>query len=187
MPTLPGEQQQSRHFLTAERRPSHTRSQSYHLSTGRRLAPISTADARAGHYASTPPSATGASRARARASTAQNNMANDARPMYMPAVLRPNYEFPPQQPLSRSPGASSDSGSDSTLRRSNTGGPGGLLNLPGLNAIGTRLTRRSTAESSRSLDGEWDLDDFPHVTAAPTRRHWKVMFSAAFGGDSVHN
>lgn len=176
MPTMPGEQQQSRHFLTADRRPSHTRSHSYHVSTGPRLAQISTADARAGHYASTPPSPTEASRARARAATAQQNaaIANGARPLYMPAVLRPNYEFPPQQPLSRSPGAVSDSGSDSTLRRSNTGGAAGLLNLPGLNAIGTRLTRRSTAESSRSLDGDWNLDHYPQVTAAPTRKHWKV-------------
>lgn len=87
----------------------------------------------------------------------------------MPAVLRPNYEFPPQ-PLSKSPGASSDSGSDSTLRRTNTG----LLSLTGLGAIGNRLSRRSTMESTRGVEGDWNLEMYAEVSGLPTRKHWKV-------------
>ncbi|TQV92403.1 hypothetical protein V2A60_007096 [Cordyceps javanica] len=168
MPTLPSEQQHSRHFLPAAHRPvHHARSQSYNLAAaaGPRFQ-INTdlANSNAGHYASTPPSPRGTSGSRSNIHT------NGARPLYMPAVLRPNYEFPPQQPLSRSPGASSDSGSDSTLRRTNTAN---LLSLTGLGAIGHRLSRRSTIESSKSLEGDWDLTTYPDVTSPPTRKHWK--------------
>lgn len=173
MPTLPGEQHQSRHFLP-NRPVHHARSQSYNIAAAAAAAPrfptINT-DLPPGHYASTPPSPRGgASRG---ASHIHSN--NAARPLYMPAVLRPNYEFPPQQPLSRSPGSSSDSGSDSTLRRVNTGG-NNLLSLTGLGAIGHRLSRRSTMESgagSRKMEGDWDLAVYPDVTSPPTRKHWK--------------
>ncbi|OAA53685.1 Zinc finger, FYVE-type [Cordyceps fumosorosea ARSEF 2679] len=167
MPTLPGEQQQSRHFLP-HRPAQHGRSQSYNLARAGPRFHINTdvANANTGHYASTPPSPRGTSGSRSNIHS--NNTA--ARPLYMPAVLRPNYEFPPQQPLSRSPGSSSDSGSDSTLRRTNTAN---LLSLTGLGAIGHRLSRRSTTESSKSLEGDWDLAMYPDVTSPPTRKHWK--------------
>ncbi|KAM3502699.1 hypothetical protein MY10362_004675 [Beauveria mimosiformis] len=169
MPTLPGEQQQSRHFLSSHRPTHHARSQSYNLASAGPRFQLNTnpANSGAGHYASTPPSPRGTSGSR---SNIHSSNAAGARPLYMPAVLRPNYEFPPQQPLSRSPGSSSDSGSDSTLRRTNTAN---LLSLTGLGAIGHRLSRRSTIESSKSLEGDWDLATYPDVTSPPTRRHWK--------------
>ncbi len=165
MPTLPSEQHQSRHFLP-DHRPGHARSQSYNLASAGPRFQINTDVANTGgHYASTPPSPRGHSGTR-------SNIHSSARPLYMPAVLRPNYEFPPQQPpLSRSPGGSSDSGSDTTLRRTNTAN---LLSLTGLGAIGHRLSRRSTMESSKSLEGDWDLATYPDVKSPPTRKHWKV-------------
>lgn len=174
MPTLPGEQQHSRHFLSNNNRPvHHTRSQSYNLaSSGPRLANINTSDLGTGHYASTPPSPRGG--ASRNGGHIHSNNLHSARPLYMPAVLRPNYEFPPQQPLSRSPGASSDSGSDSTLRRTNTANL-----LSSITGIGHRLSRRSTMESgssngtAKSLEGDWDLTSYPSVTSPPTRSHWK--------------
>ncbi|EGX91703.1 FYVE domain protein, putative [Cordyceps militaris CM01] len=166
MPTLPSEQHHSRHFLPAHRPTHHARSQSYNLAGAGPRFQINTdlTNKNDGHYASTPPSPRGTSGSRS------NIHSKGARPLYMPAVLRPNYEFPPAQPLSRSPGASSDSGSDSTLRRTNTAN---LLSLTGLGAIGYRLSRRSTIDSSKSLEGEWDLATYPDVMSAPTRKHWK--------------
>lgn len=180
MPTLPGDQQQSRHFLP-NRPVHHARSQSYNLAnSGPPRFNINTDlanNAANGHYASTPPSPRGHSGSRSNIHSNSN-----ARPLYMPAVLRPNYEFPPQQPLSRSPGGSSDSGSDTTLRRTNTAN---LLSLTGLGAIGHRLSRRSTMESSKSLEGEWDLATYPDVTSSPTRKHWKVGFFCLACGSNV--
>lgn len=177
MPTLPGEQQQSRHLLP-NRPVHHARSQSYNLaSSGPRFPSINTADLPVAHYSSTPPSPRGGASSRSNRSSmhrADTTGPNGARPLYMPAVLRPNYEFPPQQPLSRSPGSSSDSGSDTTLRRTNTAN---LLSLAGLGAIGNRLSRRSTMESTKSLEGQWDLATYPDVTSQPTRKHWKVSFN----------
>lgn len=155
MPTLPGTQQQSRHFL--HNRPvQHTRSHSYQVAPAPTVSPLQTN--LPAHHSSTPPSP-----------TRSGSMTPGARPLYMPAVLRPNYEFPPQ-PLSKSPSANSDSGSDTTLRRTNTG----LLSLTGLGAIGNRLSRRSTMESRKSVEGEWNLDMYPEVSNQPTRKHWKV-------------
>ncbi|OAA71857.1 Zinc finger, FYVE-type [Akanthomyces lecanii RCEF 1005] len=181
MPTLPSEQHQSRHFLPSHR-PVHARSQSYNLASAGPRFQINTdlANSNSGHYASTPPSPRGQSGTRS--NNIHSNNAATARPLYMPAVLRPNYEFPPQQqpPLSRSPGTSSDSGSDTTLRRTNTANL--LSSLAGLGAIGHRLSRRSTMESnnssSKGLEGgccEWGGDPaaYPDVTSPPTRKHWK--------------
>lgn len=153
MPTAPGTQQQSRHFLDAARPAQHTRSHSYQVAPGPQLSPLATHSEHM--HSSTPPSPT------------RTSMNGSSRPLYMPAVLRPNYEFPPA-PLSKSPGGSSDSGaSDTTLRRTNTG----LLSLTGL---GARLSRRSTMESRKSVEGEWNLDTYPEVRGQPTRQHWKV-------------
>ena len=159
MPTLPGNQQQSRHFLSGNRPSHHARSQSYQIPSGPQVSPINTSNVgNENQISSTPPSPRGIS-----------GRNNGARPLYMPAVLRPNYEFPPQ-PLSKSPSSVSDSGSDTTLRRANTG----LLSLPGIGAIGNRLTRRSTIESTKSIEGEWNLELYPEVASPPSRKHWKV-------------
>lgn len=162
MPMLPSEQQHSRHFLP--KRPHHSRSRSYQLPQGPQISPINTAGFNNGNNSgavSTPPSP-------------KTYNARHVRPLYMPAALRPNDEFPSiafTKP--KSGDTSSDSGSDSTLRRSNTG----FMNLPAFSGIGQRLSRRSTGgspNSGNSLNGDWNLELFPEVTEMPTRNHWKV-------------
>lgn len=91
--------------------------------------------------------------------------------MYMPAVLRPCHEFTSRKVTRcKTAGSTSSTDSDSTLRRSNTA----IMSIPGLSLLGQRLSRRSTDEPSKTLDGEWKLDAFPEVTGLPTRMHWKV-------------
>lgn len=157
MPSVPGAQQQSRHFLPNRRPHTHNRSQSFQLPPGPQLSPNSSNGFHE-HAVSTPPSP-------------KAHHANHVRPVYMPAALRPNDEFP-SRPLtkSRSGDSSSDSGSDMTLRRSNTG----FMSLSGI--VGQRLGRRASASESAksSIDGEWNLELFPDVTELPTRKHWKV-------------
>ncbi|GFP52593.1 hypothetical protein ACSS6W_003326 [Trichoderma asperelloides] len=154
MPTAPGAQQHSRHFLPDNSRPhAHNRSQSFQLPPGPQLSPNSANGFHEPpHAVSTPPSP----------------KARHARPLYMPAALRANNEFP-SQPLtkSRSGDSSSDSGSDTTLRRSNTG----FMSLGGL--VGQQFGRRASESGKSSIDGEWNLDLFPDVTEQPTRKHWK--------------
>ncbi|KAJ6446332.1 zinc finger domain-containing protein [Purpureocillium lavendulum] len=154
MPTLPSEQKQSRHFLPPQR-PMHQRSQSYHVS-GPQISPISSTEVSPNQTYSTPPSPKG-QHAR-------------PRPLYMPAVLRPCDEFPSKRiARSKTGGSTSDSDSDSTLRRANSN----LMSLAGLSGLGNKLSRRSTGESPHALDGDWNIDSFPEVTAPPTRKHWK--------------
>ncbi|PNY28051.1 Molybdenum cofactor biosynthesis protein 1, partial [Tolypocladium capitatum] len=155
MPTLPGNQHRSRHFLPPSR-PLHNRSQSYHVS-GPQISPISISDAGSNHANSTPPSPRG-------------HRERLGRPMYMPAVLRPCDEFPSKKVARcKTTGSSSDSDSDSTLRRANSN----IMALASLGGLGHRLGRRSTDDSAKTLDGDWNLDSFPEVTALPTRKHWK--------------
>ncbi|KAL5092039.1 hypothetical protein Trisim1_002428 [Trichoderma cf. simile WF8] len=157
MPSVPGAQQQSRHFLPNSRpRPhGHNRSQSFQLPPGPQLSPNSSNGFHEQHPVSTPPSP-------------KAHHATLVRPVYMPAALRPNDEFP-QRPLAktRSGDSSSDSGSDVTLRRSNTG----FMSLSGI--VGQRMGRRASESGKSSIDGEWNLDLFPDVTEPPTRKHWK--------------
>lgn len=161
MPSVPGAQQQSRHFLPNSRpRPhGHNRSQSFQLPPGPQLSPNSSNGFHEQHPVSTPPSP-------------KAHHATHVRPVYMPAALRPNDEFP-QRPLtkSRSGDSSSDSGSDVTLRRSNTG----FMSLSGI--VGQRMGRRASESGKSSIDGEWNLDLFPDVTEPPTRKHWKVCLN----------
>ena len=162
MPTLPGEQQQSAHFL-AHKRPHHTRSYSYQVPPGLQVSPLDTSGMTASpQIYSTPPSPKGSHHPRPA-----------GRPMYMPAVLRPCDEFPSHR-VTRTETASSTSSndSDSTLRRANTT----LMSLPGLAMFGQRLARRSPGENNKTLDGQWNLNSFPEVTDLPTRMHWKVSF-----------
>lgn len=153
MPTIPGNQNQ--HFFP--RRPQHSRSQSYQISSGPQISPLSTSDSNSNSSSPASPKA---------------HHARQLRPMYMPAALRPN-EFPSKKAKCRTDDTSSLSGSDSdcTLRRNNSS----LLALPGMSVFGHRLARSSTGESSKSsLCGDFDLELFPEVTDLPTRNHWKV-------------
>jgi hypothetical protein len=85
------------------------------------------------------------------------------RPLYIPAVLRPT-----DYPSKKTPTKKSDDQDDDSLKASSS-----WTSLTGLGALG-RLTRRSTGDSGKCMDGELNLDLFPRPTAQPTRKHWKV-------------
>lgn len=83
----------------------------------------------------------------------------------MPAVLRPT-EFPSKaRPVTVRP--EGDDGEERVLRSNAS-----FISLAGLGALG-RLSRRSTGDSGKFVDGEWNLDLFPKPTGVPTRQHWK--------------
>lgn len=92
------------------------------------------------------------------------------RPLYMPAVLRPT-----ERPYKRGHGTKPEGepqisahDDDRPMSSANS-----LIGLPGLGAW-SRLRRRSTSDSMKSMESEWNLDLFPKPTSPPTRQHWKV-------------
>ena len=97
-----------------------------------------------------------------------------ARPLFMPAVLRPT-EFPPKAP--RYPGAKpaqdeDDKEDDARMLRRDSSS---FLSLTGLAILGQRLSRRGTNDCNNKPATEvLDHDMFPQVNALPTRKHWKV-------------
>ncbi|KAL2694059.1 hypothetical protein Neosp_000629 [[Neocosmospora] mangrovei] len=157
MPTIPGDQQ-SRHFFPQQR---SQHNQSYQISVGPQISPINT-------HESTSPDSISSNPASPRA----YQQARQVRPMYMPAALRPNL-FPSKKAQNKSmddAASASSTESDTTLRRTNSS----IMNLPGMSVFNNRLSRVSTGDSTRSsLDGDFDLEMFPEVTALPSRKHWK--------------
>lgn len=149
MPTLPGEHEQPRIFMP--QRPSHNRSQSYQIPYSTNISPLSTSTS-TGSNASTPSSPKHTGR----------------RPLYMPAVLRPNHEFE-QRKLTKSATFGVDE-DFSDPRRPRSGS--GFANLHGLAVLGGRSRRPSKV--GQELCTGWDLELFPDVTAQPTKKHWKV-------------
>jgi hypothetical protein len=87
------------------------------------------------------------------------------RPLYMPAVLRPT-EHHSKAPPTRPKVDNSDDEDDRTIRSNSS-----FITLSG--ALG-RLSRRSTGDSGKCVDGNWNLDAFAKPTGMPTREHWKV-------------
>ncbi|KAI0380908.1 FYVE-domain-containing protein [Hypomontagnella monticulosa] len=85
------------------------------------------------------------------------------RPLYMPAVLRPT-EHPSKNMTGRKSEGQDD---DSQLSSNNS-----FISLSGLGAL-SRLSRRTTGDSGKWVEDEWNLDLFPKPTAQPTRQHWK--------------
>ncbi|KAI1777632.1 FYVE-domain-containing protein [Hypoxylon cercidicola] len=85
------------------------------------------------------------------------------RPLYMPAVLRPN-----EHPSKRVPARKSEAQEDDDQLSCNNS----FISLTGLGAL-SRLSRRTAGDDGKWADVEWDLDLFPKPTAQPTRRHWK--------------
>ncbi|KAI1878194.1 uncharacterized protein JN550_000376 [Neoarthrinium moseri] len=85
------------------------------------------------------------------------------RPLYIPAVLRPTDYPSKKTPTTKK----SDDQDDDSLKASSS-----WSSLTGLGAFG-RLSRRSTGDSGKCVDGDWNLDHFPKPTAEPTREHWK--------------
>ncbi|KAL6869548.1 Zn finger protein [Amphichorda felina] len=171
MPTLPGDQHQ--HHAPQPRqnpqRPQHLRSLSYQVqpTSHHQISPLSTSDESQKHTASVPGSP-------------KAYHGRHCRPMYMPAVLRPNSDF--TQKLTRASTTQSAShrpdGEYTTGRRLSNG----LMNVTGLAMI-QRLSRRSTAESDNQPEGGWDLELFPAVTDLPTRNHWKPDAEASICDD----
>jgi hypothetical protein len=93
------------------------------------------------------------------------------RPLYMPAVLRPTEHPSKAPPASRQPKTENGGGGDEEegdrVLKSNSS----FISLG--SALG-RLSRRSTGDSGKCVDGNWNLDMFPKPTGTPTREHWKV-------------
>lgn len=85
------------------------------------------------------------------------------RPLYMPAVLRPS------QPPARAAAAKKQEDDSDSVKAAAANN--GLIGAFG------RLSRRSTNDSSKSSDSDWNL--FPKPTSQPTRRHWKVCLSCS--------
>ncbi|CAK7221840.1 Zn finger protein [Sporothrix curviconia] len=121
-----------------------------------------------------------------------NYHTRQVRPLYIPAVLRPN-EHPSREGQTKARAASDnnsgnssaigDSGDDlddqdddsqSSRRSGGLRSSGSFISLPGLGAFGIgRLSRRSTNDSGKCVDSSWNLDQFPDVTGVPSRSHWK--------------
>jgi len=139
-------------------RPQHVRSTSYHTPPGsQQISPLSTSGQE--QQRSSMPS-----------SPKSNNDRQGGRPMYMPAVLRPNSDF--TQVSRTNTGTYSPASEHSRSRRNSNSGT--FRNVPGFGVI-QRLSRRSTDElaKEKELVGTLDHKLFPEVTDAPTRQHWK--------------
>ena len=154
MPTLPGDQEQSRHFLL--QRPQHNRAHSYQIPTSSQISPLSTSTSTASNASAS--------------SSPNNNNSRQNRPMFMPAVLRPNSDFAPQ-PLVKSSTVSND-GSATTMSRH--GPSNSFAGLPGLGVLGGRNPVHRPSKNGPELIAGLDLNLYPQVTAQPTRNHWKV-------------
>ncbi|KAK0646628.1 hypothetical protein B0T16DRAFT_391028 [Cercophora newfieldiana] len=96
----------------------------------------------------------------------KNYLGRPIRPLYMPAVLRPN-EFPSKAPPPRPKPEDDDGAEERTLRPNSS-----FISLGGLSALG-RLSRRSTGDSGKCVDDQLNLNSFPKPTGTPTRKHWK--------------
>jgi hypothetical protein len=100
--------------------------------------------------------------------------------MYMPAVLRPNSEFLPQ----KLNGAFAPDRANTFSSTPETTS-GSFLGMPGISAISQRLARRTTGDSAKYLEGNWDLEIFPQVTSLPGRQHWKADHEATVCDDAT--
>ena len=100
-------------------------------------------------------------------SNSKSYISRQIRPLFVPAVLRPT-EFPSKEPPSRRKQPEDEEEQEDPPRPTSS-----LLSLGGLTALG-RLSKRSTGDSAKNLAGNWDLEQFPKPTGAPTRKHWKV-------------
>lgn len=100
----------------------------------------------------------------------------------MPAVLRPT-EYPSSPALPKaSPGAEEHDDDERVVRSS-----GSFTSLSGILSL-SRLSRRSTGDSGKVVDWDWDMSNYPKVDGQPTRRHWKVsaMLSHAMRHKTQH-
>lgn len=86
----------------------------------------------------------------------------------MPAVLRPN-EYPSSPAVPKASPTGEELDDDERVVRSS----GSFTSLSGILSL-SRLSRRSTGDSGKVVDWDWDLSNYPKVDGQPTRRHWKV-------------
>ncbi|KAK4460536.1 vacuolar segregation protein pep7 [Cladorrhinum samala] len=96
----------------------------------------------------------------------KNYTAREESKPYIPAVLRRN-EFPPINISTEAELVMQERSDEQPLRPNSS-----FMSLGGLGALG-RLSRRSTGDSAKHVDGSWNLDLFPEPTGAPTRKNWK--------------
>lgn len=97
----------------------------------------------------------------------KNYHGRQVRPLYVPAVLRPNeYPSEAQKPIASPRGDGDD---DERAIRSS----GSFTSLFGISSL-SRLSRRSTGDSGKLVNWDWDLANYPQVHGHPTRKHWKV-------------
>lgn len=98
----------------------------------------------------------------------KNYHGRQVRPLYMPAVLRPT-EYPSTANMPKiSPGIDDGDDEERIVRSS-----GSFTSLSGILSL-SRLSRRSTGDSGKVVDWDWDLSNYPKVNGFPTRGHWKV-------------
>lgn len=180
MPTLPGDRHQQQapqhHHQNSSQR--HMRSVSYQTPPGsQQISPLSTSNEsqqhqqQQRHNASVPPSPGAGPNAR-------------SRPLYMPAVLRPNSDFSQMLSCASNGAANGPGRCDDPVCEQSTGRrlSNGLMSVTGLAMIQQALSRRSTGDSSddKKLESGWNLELFPEVTDLPTRQHWKVSSQNSF-------
>jgi hypothetical protein len=162
MPRLPAEQQPNLYFTPTQHQRQQYRAQQQ---ASFQPAPIPTTyPASTQHNSPVSPLSTPGSTS---PTQSKNYITHQNRPLYVPAVLRPT-EFPSKEPPARSRLEDEEDVVEEGLRPN-----GSFMSLGGLSAFG-RLSRRSTGESAKCVDGTWNLDHFAKPTGAPTRKHWKV-------------
>ncbi|KAG6008589.1 hypothetical protein E4U21_004229 [Claviceps maximensis] len=183
MPTLPADQQQSRHYLpnmySDENSAVHIykefnyRPQTFaqsQMSPVLHISPLDTSCLTQSPPSTTPSSPIGMP------------FQPGGRPLYMPAVLRRCDEFPPTMvSRCRTAGSTSSSDSNSTLKRANAL----LMSIPGLSMLGHHFAQRPATESNMTLECDWELDSFPEVSGMPTRKHWKPDSESTICDDPV--
>lgn len=102
----------------------------------------------------------------------RNYHGRQVRPLYMPAVLRPTEYPSTAQPPRASPGIDDADDEERIVRSS-----GSFTSLSGILTL-SRLSRRSTGDSGKVVEWDWDLSNYPKVNGFPTRGHWKVRTTA---------
>ncbi|KAK4156717.1 hypothetical protein C8A00DRAFT_40841 [Chaetomidium leptoderma] len=166
MPRMPGEQQ-NLYYSPAQQQRQQFRPQ--------QRAPFQPSPIPTGYPASTqhnsPVSPLGTPGSTSPTGSNQNHITDPNRPkLYVPAVLRPT-KFPSKEPAIRPKPENDNIAAEEGLRPN-----GSFMSLGGLSAFG-RLSRRSTGDSAKCVDdnwnGNWDLDQFPKPTGVPSRKHWK--------------
>ncbi|KAK4169383.1 vacuolar segregation protein pep7 [Cladorrhinum sp. PSN259] len=159
MPQLPGYQQQQPHFYSSQQKQQkHGFRAPQQQQLPYQPAPIPTPYQSAQNKQISPLSTSGDS-----PTSPKNYMAHETSKTYIPAVLRRN-QFPPINLPAKTDQEVEEQADEQGLRPNNS--------FMSLGPLG-RLSRRSTGDSAKNVDGTWNLDLFPQPTGLPTRKNWK--------------